>query len=145
MSRTQWVAQIDPNGSPTLYFSQARIISGRWSPRKRWDVEELRAPGVDGVRWRRVSKQAPILHFLTAEPVPSGGDISDMMGSYDDAVGNLAWVRINLPDIKLLYKNAMVVGWTQVGIGAQLLGFGAITNSTHTLFARWAVSTPEDE
>lgn len=144
MSRTEWVAQIDPNGSPALYFSQARLVSGRWSPRKRWDVEELRAPGVNGSRWRRIAKHAPLLHFLAVEPVPSGGDVGDMIASYDDAVGNLAWVRIALPDLRLTYKDAMVVGWHQVGIGANLVGFGSITGSTHTLLSRWILSTPRD-
>lgn len=141
MSSTQWVLRIAPTGVAAMTFAGAQLLGGIPGLSRAWTSEVLRADGADGVRYRRVSRQAKVLRFRAWEPVY--GAVEDQISLYDRAPGNLATVQVELRNWTATYSNAYVVGWSTVQVTGELFGFGAVSGSDQTIVSEWEIDVSQ--
>lgn len=129
----------DDQGDFALYGTGAVIVSGSLSLKHHWRTERLMTEGVNSVRSRRVSRQPIDLILDITEPIPAGQDLATRETAYAQAEGRLCTLTTLFGGGTHTWKNVIIESCEIQFRGFELIGKGAVTNSTRTLVARWVL------
>ena len=135
------LANPDDDGDP-IYVSGTgyEIKDGSLATGFSWLTEQLKTPGVDSFRVRKLSRQPSPLTLQIVEPLPQSWTHAEREDDY---------TRLGGQQVKLIVPNGSDTRtWTRVLIpappkiilrGQGLFGSGSVPGSTATLIAEWTL------
>lgn len=142
MSKSQSVASFASPGFQ-VYFSVAKLQNGCVPEIAVVEEEELKDPGVDGNRYRRIYRQFPVFTMNTIADWASRAAGDDLTQTYYKLVGQVVSMVITLGGVTKRFSKVKIRNVTPTQVAGQMVGFGAETASVGVTFAAWELQVVE--
>lgn len=146
MGATNNIARITANtsGIGDVYFAAIEIDGHRISERTQAILQELDAPGVDGLRFRKRNEKYKSFKMRTIADGPSrtAGELEANM--YEDLSGEYVTLTVTIASTTRTWKNVKVLDKVEMQLMPGLLAGGsADPASAYVLYGEWTLILSE--
>jgi hypothetical protein len=139
MNPSQWAVSLTGSGKP-LYFASVNIVDGSLAQARANHVEELRAPGVDGSRFRTRGKHAKPLILRLATSTDEYETLETLLYNI---VGRPITCTVKVGGKTHIFPKATVTEEPVIlSRGQKLTGFGEVDSETRSLEVRLVIARP---